>query len=139
MNFSRPNIAYVVCKLSRYTHNPNQDHWIALIRIMKYLKGTMNYGILYSGFPIVLERCSGANWIFNSDETKSTSDYVFTLSGGVVTWKSSKQTIIARSTMELEFVALEMAKSEVKWIRNFLSDIPLGAKPKPSISMHYDC
>ena len=53
MNFSRPDIAYAVCRLSRYTHNPNNYHWSALARLMKYLRGTMNYGILYSGFPAV--------------------------------------------------------------------------------------
>ena len=139
MNFSRPDIAYAVCRLSRYTHNPAREHWDALVRLMKYLKGTINYGLLYSGFPAVLEGYSDANWISDSDETKSTSGFVFTLGGGAVTWKSSKQTIIARSTMESEFVALEMAGSEAEWIRNFLSDIPLGTRPRPSVSMHCDC
>ena len=114
MNFSRPDIAYAVCRLSRYTHNPNNDHWSALARLMKYLRGTMNYGILYSGFPVVLEGYSDANWISDSDEIKSTSGYVFTLGGGVVTWKSSKQTLIASSTMESEFIALESASKEAE-------------------------
>ena len=61
MNFSRPNIAYAVCKLCRYTHNLNNDHWSALPRLMKYLRGIMNYGILYSGFPVVLEGYNNAN------------------------------------------------------------------------------
>ena len=78
MNFSRPDIAYVVCRLSRYIHNPNNDHWSALARLMKYLRGTMNYGILYSGFLAVLEGYNDANWISDSDEIKSTSGYVFT-------------------------------------------------------------
>ena len=51
MNISRPDIAYAACRLSRYTHNPNNDNWNALTRLMKYLRGTMNYGILYNGFP----------------------------------------------------------------------------------------
>ena len=55
MNFSKPEIAYVVCRLSKYTHNPNKDHWSALAILMKYLRGTMSYGILYSGFPCVFE------------------------------------------------------------------------------------
>ena len=58
----------------------------------------MNYGILYSGFPVVLEGYNDANRISDSDEIKSTSGYVFTLGGGVVAWKSSKQTFIASST-----------------------------------------
>ena len=59
----------------------------------------MDYAIEYSGFPTVLEGYSDANWISDSDETKSTSGYVFTLGGGAVTWRSARQTIIARSTM----------------------------------------
>ncbi|XP_070013708.1 secreted RxLR effector protein 161-like [Nicotiana sylvestris] len=84
MNFTRLDIAYVVCRLSRYTQNSNHDHWNALVRVMKYLRGTMNYGIKYSGFLTILEGYSDANWISDSDETKSTSDYVFTLGRGVV-------------------------------------------------------
>ena len=51
INFTRLDIAYVVCRLSRYTHNPNNKHWFSLNRLMKYLRGTMNYAIMYSGFP----------------------------------------------------------------------------------------
>ena len=86
----------------------------------------MNYGILYSGFPVVLEGYNNANWISNSDEIKSTSGYVFTLGGGVIAWKSSKQTLIATSTMESKFIALESAGKEAEWLRNFLSGIPFG-------------
>jgi hypothetical protein len=139
MNFSRPDIAYAVGRLSRYTHSPNQDHWEALARVMKYLRGTMNYGIMYSGFPAVLEGYSDANWISDSDETKSTSGYVFTLGGGAIAWRSVKQSIIARSTMESEFIALELAGSEAEWLRNLLASNPLGIKPTPSVSMHCDC
>ncbi|KAK6151926.1 hypothetical protein DH2020_014561 [Rehmannia glutinosa] len=138
MNFSRPDIAYVVCRLSRYTHNPNRDHWTALVRLMKYLRGTMNYGILYSGFPSVLEGFSDANWISDSDEIKSTSGYIFTLGGGAITWKSAKQTIIAKSTMESEFVALELAGNEAEWLKNFL-EIFHGFKTNTFDSMHCDC
>ena len=55
MNFSRPDIAYVVGKLSRYTHSPNQNHWDALFILVRYLRGIMDYGVEYSGFPILLE------------------------------------------------------------------------------------
>jgi len=57
---------------------------------MKYLRGTMNYGIKYSGFPAVLEGYIDANWISDSDEKKYTSCYVFTLGVGAVVWRSSK-------------------------------------------------
>jgi len=139
MSFSRLDIAYAVSKLSMYTQCPNQDHWDALARLMKYLKGTMDYAIEYSGFPAMLEGYNDANWISNSDETKFTSGYVFTLSGGAITWRSARQTIIARSTIKSEFVALEMAGSEAEWLKNFLANILLGMKPTPSVLIHCDC
>jgi hypothetical protein len=104
---TRPDIAYAVSKLSRFVSNPGSEHWRALERVMRYLVGTMNYGIYYSGDPKVLEGYSDANWISDADELKATSGYVFTLGGGDVSWKSCKQTILTRSTMEAELAALD--------------------------------
>lgn len=70
--------------------------------------------------------------------TSSTSGYVFTLCGSAISWKSAKQTCIARSTMEAEFIALDLASLEADWLRSLLADIPLWRKPTPSISMHCD-
>ena len=98
----------------------------------------MNYSILYSGFPTMLKGNSDANWISDLDKIKSTSGCIFTLGGGVVAWKSSKQTLIATSTMEAEFIALDSVGKEVEWLRNFLSRIPLGMQLTPSMSMHCD-
>ncbi|RVX14319.1 Retrovirus-related Pol polyprotein from transposon TNT 1-94 [Vitis vinifera] len=91
MNCTRPDIAYVVGRLSRYTQSPNQDHWTIVRRVLKYLRGTINY----------------------------------------VSWKSTKQTCITRSTMEAEFIALEKASSEAEWLRNLLADIPLWTRTSP--------
>ena len=85
MNFTRPNIAYVACRLNKYTQNPNHDHWNALVRLMKYLRGNINYVIMFSISPTILEGYIDANWIFDLDETKSTSGYIFTLGGGAIT------------------------------------------------------
>jgi len=70
------------------------------------LRGTIDYAIEYSEFPVVLEEYNNVNWISDSDETKSTSGYVFTLGGGASTWGSARKTIIARSTLEFEFVVV---------------------------------
>ena len=83
MNATRPYIAYSVSMLSKYTSNPGKGHWEALVRVLRYLKYTIPYGLHYTRYPPVLEGYKDANWIFNNIETKSTSGYVFTL-GGVV-------------------------------------------------------
>ena len=71
-------------------------------------------------------------------DTKSTSGYVLTLGGAVVSWKSSKQTCIARSTMDSEFIALDKAGEEVEWLRQFLEDIQIWPKPMSTICIHCD-
>ena len=80
----RPDISFAVSKLSRFVSNPGDDHWKALERVMRYLAGTMSYGIHYAGYPKVLEGYSDGNWIFDVDEIKATNKYVFTLGGDVV-------------------------------------------------------
>ena len=81
---TKPDISFVVCKLSRFVSNPGDDHWRALERVMRYLKGTMSYGIRYTGQPKELEGYYDANWISNADELYATSGYVFSLGGGAV-------------------------------------------------------
>ena len=63
---------------------------------------------------------------------------VFTIGGGSISWKSSKQTCIARSTMESEFIVLDKAGEEAEWLRNFLEDIPFWPKPMAPICIHCD-
>ena len=92
----------------------------------------------YTRYPAVLEGYSDANWISDTKDSKSTSGYVFTLGSAAVSWKSSKQTCIARSTMESEFIALDKAGEEAEWLRHFLEDIPMWPKPVPAICIHCD-
>jgi uncharacterized membrane protein len=79
---------------------------------MHYLVGTMDYEIHYSGYLAVLEGYSDANWISGMDELYAMSEYVFTLGGAAVSWRSCKQTILTRSTMEAEFTALDTTTVE---------------------------
>ncbi|GJX56010.1 zinc finger, CCHC-type containing protein [Tanacetum coccineum] len=111
---TRPDIAFAVGKLSRYTSNPSALHWQALGRVFQNLKGTMDYGLTYSGYPSVIEGYSDASWINNMEDHSSTSGWVFLLGGGAISWASKKQTCITTSTMEFEFVALAAAGNEAE-------------------------
>ena len=90
MNSTRPDIAYLVSRLSRYTSSPRRDHWNALIRVLRYLKYNLNLGLHYIKYPPILEGYSDTNWIYDNIETKSMSGYIYTLGGATVSWKSSK-------------------------------------------------
>nr|KAJ0189849.1 hypothetical protein LSAT_V11C800451850 [Lactuca sativa] len=125
---TRPDIAYAVGRLSRYTSNPSSHHWQAVSRVFKYLKGTMNYGLTYSGYPSILEGYSDASWINNLEDHSSTSGWVFLLGGGAISWASKKQTCITNSTMESEFVPLSAAGKEAEWLRNLIFESSTLAK-----------
>ena len=84
MNCTRPDIAYAVSKLSRYTSNPSDQHWTARLRVLGYVSHTKEYAFRYGQYPPVLEGYSDANWIADFEESKSTSGYVFTLGGAAV-------------------------------------------------------
>jgi hypothetical protein len=81
---TRPDIAFAMCKLSRYMFNPGNDHWHTLEKVLRYLKVTISFGIHYFGRPAVLEGYSDANYISDIDQIYATSGYVFTLGGGAV-------------------------------------------------------
>ncbi|GJZ46160.1 hypothetical protein Tco_0593756 [Tanacetum coccineum] len=138
MTSTRPDIAYVVGRLSRFTSNPSIQHWKAITRVFKYLRGTMNYGLSYVGYPSVLEAHSDASWINHVEDSSSTSRWVFLLGGGAISWASKKQTCITGSTMESEFVALAAAGKEAKWLRNLIHEIPIWPKPIAPIFIHCD-
>ncbi|GJX71832.1 hypothetical protein Tco_0309003 [Tanacetum coccineum] len=100
--FNHEDCSPVIGRLIRFTSNPSRQHWHAITRVFKYLKGTMNYGLSYVGYP----------------------------SGGcAISWASKKQTCITGSTMEYEFVALADASKEAQWLRNLIHEIPIWPKP----------
>jgi hypothetical protein len=98
----------------------------------------MSLGIHYTGYPTILEGYCDANWISDADEIYATSGYVFSLGGGTVSWKSCKQTILTRSTMEVELTTLDTASVEAEWLRELLMDLPVVEKPMPAISVNCD-
>lgn len=101
------DIANSINKLSQFTSNPNNEHWSTLVKVLRYLERTWEYSLHYEKYPLVLEGYSDANWILDTVLSKSSSGYVFTLRGGAIYWKSPKQTCIAWSTIEFEFILLD--------------------------------
>ncbi|GJS00034.1 putative RNA-directed DNA polymerase [Tanacetum coccineum] len=93
---TRPDLAYAVSRLS-----------------------SRDYRLHYDSHPTVIEGYSDAHWIYDIKDSRSTSGYVFTVGGAAISWKSSKQTVIAKSTMESEFIALDKCGEEAEWLHQF--------------------
>ncbi|XP_021998377.1 uncharacterized protein LOC110895114 [Helianthus annuus] len=92
-------------------------NWNCITRLLRYLRYTQEYVLHYNRYPVVIEGHCDANWISDKNDSRATSGYVFSLGGATISWKSSKQTVIARSTMESEFIALDKAGEEAEWLR----------------------
>ncbi|XP_073051721.1 secreted RxLR effector protein 161-like [Primulina eburnea] len=84
MSCTRPDIAYAVSKLSRFTSNLGVEHWKAIIRLLRYLRYTRDHGLHYTRYPAVIEGYSDANWISDMKDSKSTSGFVFILGGAAI-------------------------------------------------------
>ena len=137
-NCTRPDVADVVGLLYKFGGRPSMEHWHTIERVMRYLKRTINLGLHYKRFPVVLEEYNNADWNTLSDDSKVTSDYIFSIAGGTVSWKSKKQTILAQSIMESEMIALATASEEASWLRSLLAEIPLWERPIPAVLIHCD-
>lgn len=123
---TRPDLAYAVGNVARFCSNPTKAHWSAVKRIMRYIKGTQQLGLLYERKASECIGYSDADWGGSIEDRKSTSGYTFQWSGATISWRSKKQSCVALSTAEAEYVALSAAVQEALWIRQLLSDLTTG-------------
>ncbi|PKU64457.1 Retrovirus-related Pol polyprotein from transposon TNT 1-94 [Dendrobium catenatum] len=121
---TRPDIAYIVGMLGRYLSNPGMDHWKAVKRVMRYLKRTRDFMLTYQRSDhLEIVGYSDSDFAGCLDSRRSTSGYIFMLAGGAISWKSVKQTLIASSTMEAEFIACYEASNQGIWLGNFITGL----------------
>jgi hypothetical protein len=122
---SRPDIAFAVSKVSQYTTHPDNSHWTASKRILRYLSGTKEYGIVYGGNSFVLTGWTDSDWAGDLDDSRSTGGYVFLLAGGAISWASQKQPLVALSTTGAEYMVQKNAATEGIWLRGLLEELTL--------------
>ena len=121
---TRPDITYIVSNLARFSSKPTTDHWNAVKRVMRYLRGTTKLGIHYSSeCSNKLIGYSDADWGGDVNDRKSTSGYIFKLNGGAISWRSKKQSCVALSTAEAEYIALSAAAQEFLWLNQLISEL----------------
>ncbi|CAH9090786.1 unnamed protein product [Cuscuta epithymum] len=118
---TRPDIAYVSGMLGRYQSNPGLDHWKAAKKVLRYLQGTKEYKLTYQrSNNLEVVGYSDSDFAKCKDDRKSTSGYIFLLSGGPISWKSHKQRLTTTSTMMVEYVAVYNATCHGMLLRNLI-------------------
>ena len=107
---NRPNIAYTVNILSQFMAKPSESHWNAAEKVLRYLKGTMIFGLLYTDkFDVQLVAFSDSSWAGNLDDIRPTSSFAFNIGSRVMSWSRKKQPIVSLSSMEDEYKTLTSA------------------------------
>src|SRR6185312_9393097 len=128
---TRPDVSYALTVMSKYQSDPGESHWTAVKNILKYLRRTKDVFLVYGGeAELVVTGYTDASFQPDKDDSKSQFGFMFKVNGGTVSWKSSKQEIVADSTTEAEYIIASEAAKEGVWIRKFL--IELGVFPNAS-------
>ena len=122
---ARPDIATAVSVAGQFAHNPGMDHWKAVLRVLKYLKGTKPMTLTLGGNQdkVQLTAYSDADWAANLDTRRSRSGLVVMINDSPVMWKSKLQNSTALSSTDAEYIALSLAFREELWARNLLNEL----------------
>ena len=122
---TKPDLAHSISHLSRYMTNPSGEHWEALKRLLRYIKSTINEGLIYRGNKEAIELVGhvDADYTSDRDKRRSTIVYIFTLCGCCINWKSQLQPVVALSTTEVEYIASTETAKKAIWLKALLTEL----------------
>ena len=124
LSHTRPDISFSVSMVSQFMHAPGPAHFEAVYRILKYLKGTPGKGLLFKPQGhLQIEAYTDADWAGSIVDRRSTSGYCSFAGGNLVTWRSKKQNMVARSSAKAEFRTVAHGICEIMWIRRLLEEL----------------
>ncbi|XP_040254010.1 secreted RxLR effector protein 161-like [Aegilops tauschii subsp. strangulata] len=130
---TRPDIAYAVGVASRFMEAPGKQHWAIIRQILRYVRGTLNYGCPYkAGKGTGLTGFSDSDHAGDLTDRKSTTGLVFFMGPSVITWSSQKQKIVALSSCEAEYIA---AATQAVWLRELVSEMLGTGKQKVQLKI----
>jgi hypothetical protein len=137
-NSTRPDIAFAVNLLARYSAAPTKRHWAGVKHILRYLNGTRDFGLFYArGQDSTLIGYTDAGYLSDPHNARSQTGFVYLYGGTAISWKSTKQTLVATSTNHSEIIALYEASKECVWLRRMINHIlqscGIGSIESPTI------
>ncbi len=135
---TRPDLAFATTYMSQFCSRPSRDHWNGVKHMLRYLKQTVATKLTYTKTEKGIQVYSDADWATDPTDRKSFSGYVILLANGTTSWCSRKQTCIALSTTEAEFIAISEATKECIWQQNLLTEINQGKYGKKPTTVFAD-
>ncbi|GKC65261.1 ribonuclease H-like domain-containing protein [Tanacetum coccineum] len=124
LSFTQPDISYAVQQVCLYMHDPQEPHFSALKRILRYVRGTLDYGLqLFSSSTTDLVAYSDADWAGCPTTRRSTSGYYVFLGNNLLSWSSKRQPTLSHSNEEAEYRGVANAVAETCWLRNLLREL----------------
>jgi len=133
---TRPDICYGVGLVSRYLEAPTVTHLKTAKRILRYIKGTLDFGLLYlPSNDFRLKGYCDSDWAGDVDDRRSTSGFVFYMGDAAFTWSSKKQPIVTLSTCEAEYVAVSSCVTQAIWLRYLLKELHFEQKEATDIGV----
>lgn len=120
---TRPDLAYAVSVVSRYSSNPDDTHRQAVKRILRYIQGTRDLCLVFQGDLRPLRGYSDSDWAGDPDTRRSTSGYVFDVGSGKISWSSKRQATTALSSCEAEYIAQTNATKEAIWLQRLFTEL----------------
>ena len=124
---THPNLSYAVSIISRFMQEPRDNHWNAAKRVLRYIQGTKNFGLLYTKTKnFVLGGYSDADFAGSIDDRASTSGYLMNMGSVAVSWSCKKQAIVTTSSAEAESISAWEAACEIVWLHRILQDLGIS-------------
>eukprot|EP00253_Pinus_taeda_P023524 PITA_23524 len=120
---SFPDTCFAVNTLNQHMVEPHHIHWIGAKNMLRYLRGTITYGLRYTAGDVRLLGYTDADWAANVEDRKSTLGCCFSLGSASISWMSRNQKLVALSTAEAEYIATSMASYEAFWLRKLFSEL----------------
>ncbi|GJU06945.1 ribonuclease H-like domain-containing protein [Tanacetum coccineum] len=124
LTFTRPDLSYAVQQVCLYMHDPREPHFAALKRILRYVRGTVDFGLqLYASATTSLVGYTDADWAGCPSTRRSTSGYCVFLGNNLLSWSAKRQHTISRSSAEAEYRGVANVVAETAWLRNLLREL----------------
>jgi len=128
---TRPELSYAVNKVCQFMATPLDSHWVAVKRILRYLKGFVSHGLHIqaapSSKPFLIKALCDSDWASDLDDRRSTSGAAIYFGPNLVSWWSKKQTVVARSSTKAEYRSLASAATEITWIHTLLAKLVVSS------------